>query len=251
MSRSLPEIVAGADVLLLDFDGPVCSTFAGYPAPVVANELRNLVAARGVTITDDLARANGPDQFLRATAALGDPELARAVMDALRDAETTAVATAEPTPGAHDVLRLAHEAGLPVAIVSNNADQAIHAYLELHNLTARVAHVVGRHDGMDIRRLKPDDYLIRRALHMLSAGPDRAVFVGDSTTDIEAGRAAGVATIGYLNKPGKRERLAAVGADTVIDTMTEIADALSQAPTPDRQERIQLTPGDAPEMSIN
>jgi phosphoglycolate phosphatase-like HAD superfamily hydrolase len=45
--------------------------------------------------------------------------------------------------------------------------------------------------------------------------------VGDSVTDIEAGRAAGVATVGYANKPGKDVDLA--GADAVVTAMAELA----------------------------
>ena len=36
-----------ARALLLDFDGPVCSVFAGLPTPVIAAELRGILAAQG------------------------------------------------------------------------------------------------------------------------------------------------------------------------------------------------------------
>ena len=38
------------------------------------------------------------------------------------------------------------------------------------------------------------------------------MFVGDSESDVMAGRAAGIPTIGYANRPGKRQRLAEAGA---------------------------------------
>jgi HAD superfamily hydrolase (TIGR01509 family) len=224
---TLVELVAGADALLLDFDGPICAVFAGYTAATIAGELRALVAAHGVTA--DLAHATGPLHILRLVADLGDPSLTRTVADALRDAETVAVASARPTPGADGVLRAAHMVGRPVAIVTNNAEEAVHAYLDRHGLAGLVARVVARHDTMDPRLLKPDVHLVHQALRRLDVEPDRAVFVGDSTTDIEAGHAEGVPTIGYANKPGKRERLTDAGADAVIDTMTELSEALQRA----------------------
>jgi hypothetical protein len=43
------------------------------------------------------------------------------------------------------------------------------------------------------------------------------------------GRAAGVRTIGYANKPGKRDRLTDAGADIVIDSMQALAVSLCHA----------------------
>ena len=42
---------------------------------------------------------------------------------------------------------------------------------------------------------------------------------------VEAAHAAGVAAIGYANKPGKHERFAA--ADAVIDSMAELVAAFA------------------------
>lgn len=35
-ATDLRDAVANARVVLLDFDGPICSIFAGHPAPAVA-----------------------------------------------------------------------------------------------------------------------------------------------------------------------------------------------------------------------
>jgi phosphoglycolate phosphatase len=51
--------------------------------------------------------------------------------------------------------------------------------------------------------------------------------VGDSVTDIEAARAAGVRSIGYANKPGKFGQLTAAGADAVVTEMAALAAALT------------------------
>jgi phosphoglycolate phosphatase len=48
--------------------------------------------------------------------------------------------------------------------------------------------------------------------------------VGDSAVDIEAGKAAGVATCGILGGFRPKEELAAAGCDLVIESLLELAD---------------------------
>jgi phosphoglycolate phosphatase-like HAD superfamily hydrolase len=66
-----------------------------------------------------------------------------------------------------------------------------------------------------------------KAIKALHADADASALLGDSITDIAAARAAGIASIGFANKPGKHEALASAGADVVIDDMYAI---LSAAP---------------------
>jgi beta-phosphoglucomutase-like phosphatase (HAD superfamily) len=56
------------------------------------------------------------------------------------------------------------------------------------------------------------------------------VIVGDSVTDIEAGLAADVWTIGYANKLGKDEAMRDAGADAVVISMSTLAELTAQTP---------------------
>jgi phosphoglycolate phosphatase-like HAD superfamily hydrolase len=58
---------------------------------------------------------------------------------------------------------------------------------------------------------------------MTSPDPAAATLVGDSLTDIEAAQQPGVASIGYVNKPGKRERMTQLRAGAVITSMADLA----------------------------
>jgi phosphoglycolate phosphatase len=228
---NLIDLLARKPCLLLDFDGPICAVFAGYTTEAAASELRAVIADRRGSVPHMIDEVGAhPLGILRRVAGLGDPELTRAVADTCRDAEVRAVATAAPTPGAGDVLRAAHDGGRQVAIVSNNSGEAVRTYLDAHDLNGYVDHIAARYDGMDPHRLKPNPHLVDAAISALRARSADAILVGDSDSDIEAGRAAAIVTIGYANKPGKRERLA--NADTVIDTMTELADALRLVAAP-------------------
>ena len=115
-----------------------------------------------------------------------------------------------------------------MVIVGDNGGDAIEAYLRRHHLIAFIDGIVGRFDGMRPRLLQPHPFLLERGLTIASRSRhDGAVVIGDAVSDIEAGRAAGVATIGYANEPGKRERLTAAGADAVIDAMRELVACLT------------------------
>ena len=224
MSATQIAGLVGSGPLLLDFDGPVCSIFAGLPAPHVAGELVELLRVRGVDLPDDVAREPDPLAVIRWTGYHCTPELTVVAEDALSVLELRAVETATPTPHGHDVIRAARDAGVPVAIVSNNSGRAVSAYLVAHGLTEQVKRVNGRpHARPDL--MKPNPWMVLDAVRAVGGEPAECVLVGDSMTDIEAARAAGVHVIGYANRP--RKVVPFVIADAVITTMADVVTALS------------------------
>jgi len=101
--------------------------------------------------------------------------------------------------------------------VNNDGTDAIAKCLNDPALAEHIPAIVGRPFGKP-ELMKPDPYLLRHVLDSTGIEAERACFVGDSVTDIEAGAAVGVATVGYANKPGKAERLHEAGATIVVDT---------------------------------
>lgn len=214
--------------LLLDFDGPVCSIFAGYTAPEVADGLRAVLVQSGIRLPRDVAGEADPLAVLRWVPKLGRPDLVRAAEDWLRAAEMRAAATAEPTHGSDTLILTARQACREVAIVSNNSAPAIMAYLRARGLEDAVAARVGRipyHPEL----MKPDPTLILTAIDDLGLTAEECVFVGDSVTDVLAGDAAGVSVIGYANKPGKEELLRDAGAGAIVTDMATLTHWLDPA----------------------
>jgi phosphoglycolate phosphatase-like HAD superfamily hydrolase len=74
--------------------------------------------------------------------------------------------------------------------------------------------------------MKSNTTLIDRALRLLSADPRTCVMVGDSLTDIEVSRRAGVHSIGYAKTPERGDELAEAGAEALIDDMAHLASAI-------------------------
>ncbi|WP_405100803.1 HAD family hydrolase [Micromonospora sp. NBC_01412] len=225
MSADLGRLLAGVGAVLLDFDGPVCSIFAGYPAPQVAAELVDVLRRQGVDVPPDLASEPDPLEVLRRTGAAGDHGITRAVEDALCAAECRAVETAEPTPYGREVIVAARQAGMPVAAVSNNSAGAVSAYLAAHRLAGYVLPVVGRAYA-DPDRMKPNPEPILQAVLALGETPGRCVLIGDSVSDIEGARAAGVRVVAYANRPNKADLFRGAAADAVISSMGELARVL-------------------------
>jgi HAD superfamily hydrolase (TIGR01509 family) len=220
----LHAIINGTANLFLDFDGPICRIFAGLPDHAVADKLRDFAKQHGLVLTGPVAEERDPLAVFRA---IGDarPDLILKAEATLRAAEIRAAATAEPTPYVADVMAACRDTDRILAIVSNNSRAAISAYLNAHDLARYVHHIEGR-TNPDPALMKPDPYPVREAMSGFSAIPHATTLVGDSVTDIQAGQAAGIHSIGYANKPGKREALIAAGAEVVIDTMAQLATAL-------------------------
>jgi phosphoglycolate phosphatase-like HAD superfamily hydrolase len=225
MSADLTRLIAEVDAVLLDFDGPVCGVFSGYPARDVAAELVELLHRHGVQPPPSLTTGQDPLEVLRWTGSTGDPGVIRTVEDALCAAERRAVEVARPAPFGREVIVAARQAGLPIVIVTNNSVGAVSAYLAKHRLTGHVSSVVGRAYA-DPARMKPNPEPILRGAQAVNTEPGRSVIIGDSVSDIDGGRAAGVRLIGYANRPSKVDAFSRAGAEVIVTSMGSIAEAL-------------------------
>jgi len=81
-------------------------------------------------------------------------------------------------------------ANVPVGVCSLNDESACRIALELYGLDRHVDVVVGRGT---VETVKPDPEGLLYALDELGVAPGRALFVGDSASDREAARNAGMA----------------------------------------------------------
>ncbi len=128
----------------------------------------------------------------------------------------------EWVPGSREALKELAEAGIPVAVVTNQSGVARGYYGEKDVLLLHswmVAQI--RKAGGDIARFyycphhkegkvaeyavdcdcrKPKPGMVLRALEELSVAPEDAILIGDSPRDVEAAEAAGVT--GYLFQGG-------------------------------------------------
>ena len=93
------------------------------------------------------------------------------------------------------------------------------AVLEMFGLLPYFDHV----QGTDDFPAKPEPDVIFASLRALNASPDDCLLIGDSPTDMKAGRRAGVKTCAVLWGYGRREDLLQCEPDFVLEQPSQLA----------------------------
>jgi phosphoglycolate phosphatase len=217
--KTAAELLASADAVLLDFDGPICSVFAGVEARVASQRATEALRCEGHVIPPRWSHARDPHELLRQLADLLPPAAVVTADRAIAAVETEAILSATTTAGLHDLLSAI--GARPWAIVSNNSSNCIRRWISDRDLSPPPSAVVARVTGRP-QLMKPNPYVLSAALASLGVPATSAVLVGDSVSDIEAARAAGVPAVGYANKRGKRQRLIIAGADAIIENLADL-----------------------------
>ncbi len=199
------ELMVGKDHVFLDFDGPVCEVFGALPARDVADQLKLLV---GPGLPKDVSASADPFAVLAYAASCG-PGTAHIVERQRTRLEVEAVSRVSPVPGTAETIGGLVAQGFTVTIVSNNSVEAVRAFLTWHDLVEQVRRISARTTG-DVARLKPSPALLEAAIRAFGASPGQCVMVGDSPADIEAARAAAIASVALVTEPAKRKSLAAL-----------------------------------------
>ena len=119
-----------------------------------------------------------------------------------------------PVPGSLDALRALHRSGRQLGIATSSSRDV--PFLARWGVRDLFAAVVGRED---VERRKPAPDVIVRCLDQMAVIPADAIYVGDSPIDIQAGKAAGVATVGVLSGTSSRAVLAADQPDAIVDSV--------------------------------
>lgn len=118
-------------------------------------------------------------------------------------------------PGAADLLRDAHSAGLRQAIVSSTPRQNIAFVLAALGLTEPFQAIVGEED---VSRGKPDPEGFVVAAGRLRVRPGRCVVLEDAPEGVAAGKAAGMRCIGVATtRPPER----LTQADLIVDSLED------------------------------
>jgi pyrophosphatase PpaX len=126
-------------------------------------------------------------------------------------------------PGVRSTLAELQRRGFALGLVTSKARGIGERGLRLIGLDDRFDTTVFMEDS---ERHKPHPDPVWVALHRLGyrEQPSRALFVGDSTHDVQAGRAAGTRTAGALWGPFPPEALAAEGPDYLLESVEDLLD---------------------------
>lgn len=120
-------------------------------------------------------------------------------------------------PTVIETLQYLKDKGYPLAIVTTKFRKAADVGLNAFDLQKYFDVVIGLDD---VKATKPDPEGILKAMSLLNV--DKAVYIGDNITDIQAGKNAGVATVGVKWSPKGYHHLLVLNPDLMIDEMKEI-----------------------------
>jgi HAD superfamily hydrolase (TIGR01509 family) len=128
---------------------------------------------------------------------------------------------------AQDLLRTLADRGFEVVL----ATSAPKNELELLRRTLDVEDAIATLTSADdVESAKPDPDIVQIALKRAEAGPDEAIFVGDTVWDVEAAGRAGVPTIGFRSGGISEGELRDAGAIAVYDDAAHLLAELDTSP---------------------
>jgi HAD superfamily hydrolase (TIGR01509 family) len=131
-----------------------------------------------------------------------------------------------PLPGAAELLRACRRRGLAVVLASSAGESEFTALRAA--LDAEDAIDAATFSG-DVEASKPAPDLVQAALAKVGAGPEEAVFTGDTVWDVQACRKAVVPCIGLLSGGIGRHELTAAGAAHVYAGPGELLSAFDSS----------------------
>ncbi|MEG9884899.1 MAG: phosphoglycolate phosphatase [Hyphomicrobiales bacterium] len=218
---------ASPSAIIFDLDGTLVNTAPDLAAVLNRVLERHGRAALASEIVQTIIGRGAHTLLQRAFARTGAPIADDAAMETLyrefHDDYTGNIAFhSHIFPDAIPVLETFRAREIPLGVCTNKPEKAAVALLDELGLRGVFDSLVG---GDTLRVGKPDPRPVREVLRQLRADTARAIFVGDSETDVLAARAAGLGVIcvsfGYSECP-----VATFNPDAVIDSFAELPGAV-------------------------
>lgn len=167
---------------------------------------------------DSAVIAGTPEETVTAVASVFPDKDLGAVRDQIVQTSTEDFQVpVTPLPALFD--RLAAK-GLVMGIATNDAEAAAMAHMAHFNLTPYFPFIAGYDSG---HGEKPGPGQMHAFLAAQALRADHVIMIGDSTHDLEAGRAAGMFTLGVLTGIATRETLTP-HADLVLPSIADLPD---------------------------
>ncbi len=184
--------------------------FKGMDLPKVAAE--DAQRTIGLSLPNILVTLAGREQKGRAG------EFASLFVEKANEVMTDLTFVFEEVP---EVIRRLKDEGMTLGIVSTKFRRRIEEILGREDLLEPFDIIVG---GEDVSRHKPDPEGLLAAIERLGGSPLGSLYVGDSVTDAETARRAGVPFAAVLNGVTPREAFKDYPAYKILDNLGELID---------------------------
>jgi beta-phosphoglucomutase-like phosphatase (HAD superfamily) len=128
----------------------------------------------------------------------------------------------ELIPGVRKLFSVVGRRNIPIGVVTSTERSNIERKLTplaRHGIKDALASVIAIEDALR-RKPAPDPLLV--CAEQLSVQPQNCLYAGDSRVDIQAGRAAGMLTIGVLTGLDDRETLEQESPTLILDSVADL-----------------------------
>ncbi|EIM93310.1 phosphoglycolate phosphatase [Paraburkholderia hospita] len=216
-------------LITFDLDGTLLDS-----APEIASAVNATLASYGIPPVDMKTIVGfigqGTRELMRKVLAVVDPSLSQDALDArLRDVMPTfsreyelSVGTmARAYPGVERGLTTLQQAGVRLAVVSNKEHQFATHLLSRSGLLPHFEMVIG---GDSLPRKKPHPMPIHHVLEQFTVSRSEAAHVGDSRTDIQSARNAGVIAWAVPYGYNYGEPIAQAQPDRIFTSINDLAE---------------------------
>jgi len=217
---SAAAYVAGADLVIFDFDGTLADS-EDLLTELVLQTLRDKQLSPAIQ-SRAIGKLIGLPLLQVLSAASGAPagELHEVASHYRHIADSPeVVARFRLFPGVATTLRTLADRGKRLAIATSKSRAITQKILVAVGLDDLVGEVVG---GDCVRHGKPHPEAVERLLAQAKCSSRRAAVVGDTTFDVEMGKGAGAITIAATYGMHEREALATKEPDAFIDDIGEL-----------------------------
>jgi len=137
------------------------------------------------------------------------------------------MAELRPTPGAAALVATLGRSGTSNVYATSGRAEDVTAMRELIGADEWISAAVS---SSEVASSKPAPDIFELAMRRVGAGPSRTIVIGDSTWDIEAAAAAGLACIAVTCGGTGAAELTAAGAVAVYETPRDLLDHLGESP---------------------
>jgi phosphoglycolate phosphatase len=217
-----------AATIVFDLDGTLVDTAPDLVATLNAlfarQGLRPVPYAQARNMIGGGARRMIERGLVEESVELSPGEVDRLLEDFIADYATRIAELSRPFPGLEAALDRLAAVGCNFAICTNKLEWLSVRLIAQLGLTARFAAICGQ-DTFKVQ--KPDPEIVWRTLARAGGSRARAVMVGDSGTDIDAARGAGIPVVavdfGYTEIP-----VAELAPDRVISHFAELPAAVRE-----------------------
>jgi phosphoglycolate phosphatase len=212
--------------VFFDLDGTLADTAEDLAAPVNAMRVERGMAPMALELLRPYASMGARGLILRGLGVEREaPEFESLRLEFLQRYEQAMCVRTRLFDGMAEVLEALDAAGLPWGVVSNKVERYVRPIMASLGVLSRSATAIG---GDTTAFAKPHPEPLLHAARLTAVEPSRCIYIGDDLRDVEAGRAAGMATVaaayGFC---GEESPPRSWGADALIDRPLDLITVLA------------------------